>query len=109
MRTGRPKVELTLGPEERSQLESFARSRSLPAALSARARIVLSSADGELNSAIAERLELTQATVGKWRTRFIERRIPGLYDDVHLGRPGRKKSRQPKSTRSSFLLRAHVH
>ena len=77
MRTGRPKVELLLTDEERSQLQSFARSRSLPAALSARARIVLSSADGEANNAIAERLELTNATVGKWRTRFIERRIPG--------------------------------
>ena len=65
MRTGRPKVELLLTDDERSQLQSFARSRSLPAALSARARIVLSSADGELNNAIAERLGLTEATVGK--------------------------------------------
>ena len=74
MRTGRPKTELLLSDEERSQLQSFARSRSLPAALSNRARIILSSADGELNSSIAERLKLTKATVGKWRTRFIERR-----------------------------------
>lgn len=56
MKTGRPKVELLLSDEERSQLQSFARSRSLPAALGARARIVLSSADGEPNNAIAERL-----------------------------------------------------
>ncbi|GKT24230.1 hypothetical protein AVHM3334_14110 [Acidovorax sp. SUPP3334] len=84
---GRPKVELALSDEERSQLQSFARSRSLPAALSNRARIVLSSADGEPNNAIAERLKLTNATVGKWRARFIERRIPGLYDDVRPGKP----------------------
>jgi putative transposase len=84
---GRPKVELFLSDEERSQLQSFARSRSLPAALSNRARIVLSSADGEPNSAISERLRLTKATVGKWRARFIERRIPGLYDDVRSGKP----------------------
>ncbi len=87
MRRGRPKVELLLTDEERAQLQSFARSRSLPAALSTRARIVLSSADGELNSAIAARLKLTKATVGKWRTRFIERRIPRLYDDVRPGKP----------------------
>jgi putative transposase len=87
MRTGRPKVELLLADEERSQLQSFARSRSLPAALCNRARIVLSSADGEPNNAIAERLRLTKATVGKWRARFIERRIPGLYDDVRPGKP----------------------
>jgi putative transposase len=87
MRTGRPKAELVLTDEERSQLQSFARSRSLPSALSNRARIVLSSADGEPNNAIAERLRLTKATVGKWRSRFIERRIPGLYDDVRTGKP----------------------
>lgn len=87
MRTGRPKVQLLLSEQERARLLSFARSRSLPAALSARARIVLSSADGEPNNAIAERLALTKATVGKWRTRFIERRIAGLYDDVRPCKP----------------------
>ena len=49
MRTGRPKVELVLSDEERAQLQSFARSRSLPAALSQRARIIVSSAEGEAN------------------------------------------------------------
>ncbi len=87
MRTGRPKVELLLTDDERTQLQSFVRSRSLPAALSARARIVLSSADGEPNNTIAERLGLTKTTVGKWRTRFIEQRIAGLYDDVRPGKP----------------------
>ena len=87
MRTGRPKADLVLSSEERQQLQSFARSRSLPAALSNRARIILSSAEGELNSSIAARLELTKATVGKWRLRFIERRVAGLYDDVRPGKP----------------------
>ena len=87
MRTGRPKADLVLSNEERSQLVSFARSRSLPAALSSRARIVLSSADGEANLSIAQRLKLTNATVGKWRKRFVERRIAGLYDDVRPGKP----------------------
>jgi putative transposase len=87
MTMGRPKTELVLTEEERSQLQSFARSRSLPSGLSDRARIVLSSADGEANNAIAQRLKLTNATVGKWRSRFIERRIAGLYDDVRPGKP----------------------
>ena len=87
MRTGRPKAELVLSNEERAQLQSFVRSRSLPAALSKRARIVLSSAEGESNCAIAERLTMTTATVGKWRARFIEQRIAGLYDDVRPGAP----------------------
>ena len=87
MRTGRPKTELLLAAEDRSQLQSFARSRSLPAALSARARLVLRSADGEPNNSIAERMEMSKATVGKWRSRFIERRIAGLYDDMRPGAP----------------------
>ena len=87
MARGRPKTELVLSEDERAQLMSFARSRSLPAGLSARARIVLSSADGEANSSIAERVKLGQATVGKWRKRFIERRIAGLYDDMRRGAP----------------------
>lgn len=53
-------------------------------ALSNRARIILSSADGESNKAIAERLRMTQATV---RSCFIERRIAGLCDDVRPGAP----------------------
>ena len=104
MRTGRPKVELLLTDDERSQLQSFARSRSLPAALSARARIVLSSADGELNNAIAERLGLNKATVGKWRTRFIERRIAGLYDDVRPGKP-----RTIDDERVAHLIKITLH
>jgi len=39
------------------------------------------------NNANAERLKLNRATVGKWRTRFVERRIAGLYDDVRSGKP----------------------
>jgi putative transposase len=69
------------------QLTSYARSRSLPRSLSERARIILSSAEGEANSSIAARLKLSKATVGKWRARFVERRIAGLYDDVRPGAP----------------------
>ena len=87
MRTGRPKAELLLTDAERSQLQSFARSRSLPAALSMRARIILDSANGEQNKDIAARLKLSMATVGKWRSRFLARRIAGLYDDMRPGKP----------------------
>ena len=104
MGRGRPKAELMVTEDERLQLTSFARSRSLPAALSARARIVLSSAEGEANSSIAERMKLTKATVGKWRTRFIERRLAGLYDDVRPGRP-----RSIDDERIAALIKATLH
>src|SRR4249920_209115 len=87
MARGRPKAELVLSDDERAQLSSYARSRSLPASLTARAHIILSSSDGQDNSAIAERLQISKATVGKWRARFIERRLPGLYDDMRPGKP----------------------
>ncbi|EJE50746.1 hypothetical protein PMI14_04608 [Acidovorax sp. CF316] len=104
MRTGRPKAELVLTHEERLQLQSFARSRSLPAALSNRARLVLASAEGQANNAIAVRLGLTTQTVGKWRTRFIERRIAGLYDVV---RPG--PARTIDDERVALLIKTTLH
>ena len=76
-----------LSEQKRSQLQWFARSHSLPEALCSRTRIVPSSAEGEPNHSIAQRLRLTKATVGKWRTRFIERRIAGLDDNARPGAP----------------------
>ena len=87
MRTGRPKEPLTLSDEEREQLESFASSRSLPHGLVRRARIVLMSADGMANTAIAAQLGLTGNTVGKWRSRYLAEGIQGLYGEVRPGRP----------------------
>ena len=104
MRTGRPKSELALTDDERSQLQSFARSRSLPAALSNRARIFLSSAEGEPNNSIAERLELTKATIGKWRAHINERRIAGLHEDVRPGAP-----RTIDDARVAQLIKSTMH
>src|SRR5689334_11552362 len=87
MSTGRPKPALTLTADEREQLSGLTRSRTLPTALVARAKVVLWSADGESNTQIAERLGWTKATVGKWRQRFVDHRLAGLYDEVRPGRP----------------------
>ena len=87
MPMGRPKAELTLSAEEQQQLQSLARSRSLPAALTLRAKLVLACAEGAANSTVAERHGVTPATVGKWRRRFLERRITGLHDELRPGQP----------------------
>lgn len=87
MAMGRPKAELVLSEDERVQLQSMARSRSLPAALAQRAKIVLGCAAGEANSTVARRLGTTNATVGKWRRRFAEQRISGLHDEMRPGKP----------------------
>jgi putative transposase len=87
MAIGRPKAALVLSPEQRAQLESMASSRSLPAGLVTRARIVLLSAAGKMNQQIAWQLGLTNATVGKWQRRFLEQGVAGLHDELRPGRP----------------------
>jgi putative transposase len=87
MSIGRPKTELVLSEDERIQVSSLAQSRTLPHAIVARAKVVLWAAEGVSNTEIAGRLQWTKATVGKWRRRFIERRLPGLYDELRPGRP----------------------
>ncbi|MBM4438683.1 MAG: IS630 family transposase [Actinobacteria bacterium] len=87
MRTGRPKTPLVLSAEERSELESLARrARSAPA-LAQRARMVLACAAGLDNQAVARRVRVRPGTVGKWRRRFLERRVAGLMDEPRPGRP----------------------
>jgi putative transposase len=87
MAMGRPKAELVLNEGEQAQLSSIARSRSMPAALTQRAQIVLACAAGDANSVVARRFRVTQATVGRWRRRYVERRLQGLYDEARPGRP----------------------
>jgi putative transposase len=87
MITGRPKLALTLTTDEYAQLRSFAASRTLPHALVARAKLVLWSAAGQSNTQIAHRLRWANATVGKWRQRFVQHRLAGLYDELRPGRP----------------------
>jgi putative transposase len=53
----------------------------------ARAKLVLWSAEGRSNTEIATRLRWSKATVGKWRQRFVEQRLAGLYDELRAGRP----------------------
>lgn len=87
MPRGRPVSPIQLSDDENSQLLSLANSRSLPHGLVQRAQIVLACAQGEANSAIAKRLRLTNATVGKWRRRYREDGIEGLHDELRTGRP----------------------
>ena len=87
MAIGRPKARLVLTIEQSEQLEAIVRSRSLPVGLVTRARIVLLSAAGKSNQEIARQLEVTNATVGKWRRRFLEQDVAGLHDELRPGRP----------------------
>jgi transposase len=87
MKTGRPKKTIVLTTEEREQLEAIQRSRSMPAGIVRRAKIILFSADGMSNADIAKRLDASPFTVGTWRKRFLSDRMQGLHDELRTGRP----------------------
>lgn len=85
---GRPRnAEIELSPTDREQLQVIAQSRSLPHGIVRRAQIILLSAQGESNSAIAERFALSVPTIGHWRKRFLAHGVAGLYGEERSGRP----------------------
>src|SRR3954471_20345480 len=94
MPPGRPKKLVKLSTEEREKLETMARRPKSAQAMALRARIVLGSDEGMSNAAIAARLRLTAATVGKWRRRFLESRLEGLLDEPRVGAPRKITDRQ---------------
>jgi transposase len=58
-----------------------------PHGIATRARIVLLSADGLSNTGLAARVGVDQATVRKWRTRFLSGGIDALADEPRPGVP----------------------
>jgi len=84
---GRPAKQLPVSAEDRVQLESIARSQSLPALLVRRAHMVLLMADGESVSEVARRFGVSRPTVTMCRTRFRERGMAGLHNELKPGRP----------------------
>ena len=87
MAIGRPIPPLSISPAEHETLERWARRPTTAQALALRARILLACGAGETNTAVADELGVTKQTVGKWRARFIERRLDGLLDEPRPGAP----------------------
>ena len=89
MPRGRKLAPLVLSDEQRERLLAWTRSTSMPQRSVLRARIVLASAEGLTNTAVATRLGVSLPTVGKWRSRFVALGVQGLHDDA---RPGRTRT-----------------
>lgn len=78
---------LTLAPDEKTQLENWARRPKTSQRLALRSRIVLAAARGLSNTEVADELGVTLPTVGKWRQRFLDDRLEGLVDEPRPGAP----------------------
>ena len=87
MRRG-PRLEpITLTAEESNRLAEWTRRHKTSQVLAMRARIVLSCQGDRSNGEIAQQLRVTPQTVGKWRTRFVRKRLDGLLDEPRPGAP----------------------
>jgi hypothetical protein len=88
----RPRQPVTITDEEREVLERWSRRPKSPHSIAQRARIVLLAADSLPNTVVAERVGVNQATVVKWRKRFlaasrgVDRRTPAGRPPVDLRR-----------------------
>ena len=71
---------------ERATLQRWARG-ARRSRVGPRARIVLACATGADNADVARRLGVSEATVGRWRARFVAERLDGLTDRPRTGRP----------------------
>ena len=89
MRRGRKLERLVISPYERQRLEEWSRRPKTAQAVALRSRIILRCASGESNRAVAEELGIASGTVGKWRKRFMNRRLDGLVDAPRPGAPRR--------------------
>jgi transposase len=78
---------LTLSPGEREALERWSRRPKTAQALAQRARIVLACAAGVTNADVSVQVRVTRQTVGRWRARFLKKRLDGLLDEPRPGAP----------------------
>lgn len=86
-RDGAPKAELVVTDHQRTELERLARRNRTNRHHAFRAKIVLGCAEGRTNLEVARNLRTTSATVGKWRQRFVEDGVDGLFDEPRPGAP----------------------
>ena len=85
----RPMAALVLTDDEREALGRLVRRAKVERRTAERARIVLAcAAEGRpSNKAVAGDVNVTPATVGKWRDRFVRHRLDGLLDEPRCGAP----------------------
>jgi transposase len=84
---GRPTPSIELTDAEREELRRFVRRARTNRHLAVRARIILAASGGLPNHKIAAIARCSDATVRKWRKRFLAQRVYGLYEEPRPGAP----------------------
>jgi transposase len=85
----RPKAALVVTEDERDELISLTRRHRTAQAIALRARVILTCSTGLESKSVADVLGVSQQMVCKWRKRFVEQRLDGLYDEPRPGAPRR--------------------
>ena len=101
----RTAVAITLTEEERATLMIWARSRTAPVRLAARAKIVLLAAAGRTNREIAAELGIERTIVGRWRNRFAAQRLAGIERE----RPGRGRRATKRKHWARTIVEVTLH
>ena len=101
---GRVATEVVLDEEEETTLQSWRRRTKMAGGLQLRARIILDCARGYSGQKIAQRQQVSEQTVSKWRKRFVANRIAGLSD---LPRPGQPRKHDDEKVKE--VLDATLH
>ena len=78
---------VVLSQDERAALEGWVHASTSEQRLALRARIILAAEQGKASTDIASMLSIRRGTVSKWRTRFAESGLPGLWDKPRSGKP----------------------
>ena len=96
---------VTLSLEERSTLNTWTTSRSLPFRVVQRAQIICMAADGVLSRDIAQKLRVSRPTVQLWRQRFLALRLSGLEKDA----PRRGRIPRISQRKITAVIEATLH
>jgi transposase len=84
MKTAKP---IVLNKHDLQTLKSWANSTTIEARIKERAKIILLAHEGKTNKEIAEYMHTREATIGKWRSRFVQSGLAGLEDLERTGKP----------------------
>lgn len=99
-----PQTFPQLNEEDRAALSDY--SRQLPGTARLRSSIVLALAEGLTNAEVAQRFQVSPATVAKWRDRYVRRGVAGLRDAPRSGRPRSVTRREAEARIAEVLAQA---